>query len=284
MPLRPQHLWLPLLLLLAGCAGPSAQRPQAAHSETQLSPAQRQLRAAKLLRGAQAAASQGDLSGALPQYKEALRLYREQGDHAGQAAVHNDLGLMLYEARQHERAALVLEQVRDHARDSGEAVLQLEAHYNLGRAYDALGRLPDAERELAAALALAQQDREMLGLIYNARGNARRRADQMAPAIEDYQAAQQIWTNLLRPTFSAVALMNQGYCQVLSGQPQAALESMQRARQELEGEQGPERDALASHLEEMARLLQQDPPRARERVLELLGRAAPSAAGDVVKP
>jgi Tfp pilus assembly protein PilF len=77
--------------------------------------------------------------------------------------------------------------------------------------------------------------------------------------------------------------MNQGYCQVLSGQPQEALKSMQRASQELDGEQGPERDALASHLEEMARLLQRDPTRARQRVLELLGRAQPSAP-DAIKP
>jgi tetratricopeptide (TPR) repeat protein len=259
-----------LLLCAAACASERANAPPP-EVAAPLSEAQRELRATRALREAQRTALGGDLAAAIPLYKDALVHFEALGDPAGQAAVHNDLGLMLYEARQLPRARVALEQARDLARQSGQPQLLTEALYNLGRAYDALALPAEADAALGEALQGAQE-RELRALILNARGNARRRANQLAPALEDYQAAEALWGELLRPLYVGVARMNQGYCELLRGQPDAALDRFTQARDAIAQERGADRDALDLHLDELARLCAQDPARARARVLEILGR------------
>ena len=240
-PLR--WLWTTLPCLVWACTTPAPQgasvEPLPQETLRAASPAQKNVLALKKLRQAQGAVAEGRPEDALALYHQSLRLYEELGDKGAQAAVLSDLGLLHHEA----------------------------------------GQDPKAREELTRAVALAREakDGELEGLTLNARGNAQRRSNRLAPALEDYKAAAVLWAGRKNPSYTSVAWMNVGYCHALRQEPTEAAAAFQQALDALEGAPKAVQAELRPHLEGMMRLVQADPKRAKERVLELMGRkpAAP---------
>lgn len=236
------------------------------------------LRALKTLRRAQASMIAKKYREASSLYHEALKLYLDLEDLPAQAAIHNDLALMHNQAGEHTRARNTVVKALELAQQGNEPILVDEALYNLGLIEYTRGDDPSAEKNLSLALQSAQthQNTEIEGLAYNARGNSRRRTNNLAPAIDDYRNAAKIWGKLNRPRFAAIAWMNIGYCRALRTEPSKAALAFQNAIDLLKHKKGVEKDALTPHLEEMIRLVKADPEGAHKKVLKLLGRAPSS--------
>ena len=276
-PHRSAPVWAAVCIvavLLAGCPSAPTRSYDITDEPVNANPRQQDLRALKILRQAQTAASNGDAKEAVALYRQALALYETLGDFSAQAAIHNDLGLILRSAGALDRAAEILAAGLALAERGDEPTVRAEARYNLGLVEYERGNDKPAEAHLGAAIADAVTlgNRELEGLGLNARGNLRRRANNLAPAIDDYTAAARIWDEMARDQFAAIAWMNIGYCQILRGAPEAAATSFEAAAARLETTTGADHDALVPHLETLARTARTDPEKAREKVLRVLGR------------
>jgi tetratricopeptide (TPR) repeat protein len=263
-----------VVALTSGCPSAPSRSYEITDEPVKASPQQRELRALKILRQAQTAVGNGDAKDAVALYRQALTLYEELDDFAAQAAIHNDLGLILRSAGALDRAAEVLAAGLALAKKGDEATVVAEARYNLGLVEYERGNAAEAERHLGGAIedAVTLGNRELEGLGLNARGNLRRRANSLAPAIDDYTRAAAIWEEMSRSQFAAIAYMNIGYCEVLRGNGDAAAVAFEAAVTKLEGTTGADRDALVPHLETLSRTARTDPEKAREKVLRVLGR------------
>ena len=259
---------------LIACPGTPQRTYEITDEPVKASPRQRELRAMKIMRQAQSAASNGDAKESVALYRQALALFEELDDFAAQAAIHNDLGLILRSSGALDRAAEILTIGLDLAKKGNEPVVVAEARYNLGLVEYERGRDAAADKHLSAAIedGVTLANDELQGLGLNARGNLRRRSNNLAPAIDDYTRAANIWDKMGRTEFSAIAYMNIGYCAVLQGDGEAAGVAFDTAVIRLEGATGPDRDALVPHLETLSRTARTDPDQAREKVLRVLGR------------
>lgn len=277
---RPLAVWaafaaaLLAMLFLSACSSTPRRTYDISDEPVAATQQQRELRGLKILRQAQAAATNGDAKEAVALYKKALVVYEELEDFAAQASIHNDLGLILRAAGALDRSAQILSTGLALAKRGNEPVVTAEARYNLGLVEYERGKDADADKHLTGAIddAVTLNNRELLGLGYNARGNLRRRTNNLAPAVADYTKAADIWETMGREEFGAVAYMNIGYCQVLRGDGEAAAAAFERAVGLLEGTKGADRDALVPHLETLSRTARTDPEKAREKVLRVLGR------------
>jgi tetratricopeptide (TPR) repeat protein len=275
-PLR--WLWTTLPCLVWACTTPAPQgspiEPLPQETLRAASPAQKNVLALKKLRQAQGAVAENRPEDALALYHQSLRLYEELGDKGAQAAVLSDLGLLHHEAGQDPKAREELTRAVALAREAKEPKVLLEALYNLGLIQYAQGDDDATLVTMGEALGLAREakDGELEGLTLNARGNAQRRSNRLAPALEDYKAAAVLWAGRKNPSYTSVAWMNVGYCHALRQEPTEAAAAFQQALDALEGAPKAVQAELRPHLEGMMRLVQADPKRAKERVLELMGR------------
>ncbi|MEO1270739.1 MAG: tetratricopeptide repeat protein [Myxococcota bacterium] len=233
---------------------------------------QREVRALKILGRAQSAVIAGNAPEAMRLYKEALSIYASLNDHSAQAAIHNDLALLASNTGDYDAARELLEQALTLAAKGEEPTIEAEAHYNLGDVLYAQGDLTAAESTFTTTIERARtlNNAELLGLALNGRGNARRRQNNIVPAIDDYTAALVQWNILKRDDLAAVTLMNIGYGHVLRGEPDPAAQAFQEAIRRLEGAKPSKRAVLVPHLQELVRLVRRDPNAARERVLDIL--------------
>lgn len=274
---RPLLLGLSLLALLVGCTTPQPTRNRYDVPDD-MPPAttdpQKELRALKLMRLAQAAMIDGKAREAIDAFKEALALYKELGDFSAQAAIHNDLALILNAAGQHDRALELLQTAIDLGGKGDEPVVVIEALYNVGVVLYDKGDDKGADAAYTRSLEAARKgdNREMEGLSLNGRGNSRRRANSLAPAIDDYRGALAAWNELRRPVPAAVALQNIGYCHVLRGESSEAVNAFQQAIETFGDTQSADREILVPHLEDLIRRVKKDPNEAREKVLKVLGK------------
>lgn len=269
-----------LITASLACAGPGAERPAqsggAATEDLVVNPratdSQKELIALKLFRQAQATIAEGDAVGAVKLYRQSLKLYEDIGDTAAQAAIHNDLGLLLQRAGQFDKADAILAQAVVLARDSGEARVLAEAQLNLGRLQYERGQNDAAEMSLSDALKTEAQvdDKTLKAMALNARGNVRRRHGEHAAAIEDYTASVETWTSLSEDAFAAVAMMNIGYSQALLNQDDKAAQSFQRAIELFGDSPSAQRDLMVPHLERLIRLIKTQPDEARKQIGEAL--------------
>jgi len=273
----PRHLMaLALVLLVAACATPQPHTRYDVSGDiaTNATGPQREVRALKLLRLAQAAMLDGKARESIDLYKQALTIYKDLGDFSAQAAIHNDLGLILNAAGQYDRALDMLQAAVELGARGTEKVVVIEALYNVAVVlYD---KHDDAAAEPAYTRALdaarAEHNREMEGLALNGRGNTRRRANNLAPAIDDYKGALTVWNELRRPIPAAVALQNIGYSHLLRGESSEAINAFQQAINAFGDTQSADREVLVPHLEELMRMAKKSPDEAREKVLKVLGR------------
>ncbi len=265
-------------LALSGCAPEApARRAESLAPPPVSNDAQKDLFALKIFRQAQVAAQQGEAAEAVRLYRQALPIYEALGDFDAQAAIHNDLGLILRRAGQHDKAQAILTQAVELGRKGRSPEILAEALLNLGMILYDQGQDAAAEARLGDAIAAIDADAqvELRGLAHNARGNVRRKRDNLKGAIEDYQIAAGVWSELDRANFAAVAHMNIGYCQILDRQGQKAAATLQVAVDLLMSQRPPsaDREALVPHLEALIRHLKTDEAAARAKVLQALGRS-----------
>ncbi len=269
-----------LLCLAIACGGPQKPDPRYIPDDfpEEATDKQLDLRLIKILRQAQAAMLRGEQKEAFGLYKTALELAQKRKDFSAQGSIYNDLGLMLNAAGAHDKALATLNKALDASKKGPETTVVTEAHYNIGVVHYDMGNDPEAIQAFTQTLddAVRTDNTEMQGFALNARGNANRRSNALAPAMDDYQNALRIWNQLERTKFAAVASMNVGYCQVLRGKPEKAALAFQETINLMQNEKGPDRDALVPHMEEMIRLAKTDPKGARKKVLKVLGRAPAS--------
>ena len=123
-----------LVLTTAACATPKPQAVDFANDDIpdSATDAQRDLRALKGVRQAQAAMVAGKPSEAIAHYKQALAIYRELDDFAAQGAIHNDLALMVNAAGKGKRALELLDDAHALALKGSEPAVVVEALYNMG--------------------------------------------------------------------------------------------------------------------------------------------------------
>ncbi len=268
-------LMLGLASVACGTAPPKADKGPAggaAVDELFINPnandAQKGVQALKLFRQAQATASGGDPVAAVDLYRKALKLYEELDDAPAQAAIHNDLGLMLKAAGQLDKARGLLERAVSLAQKGTEPLILAEAQLNLGLVHYEMGQDDAAMMRLSDALASASKAKaaELQGLAYNARGNIHRRAGAHDKAIEDYRQATAAWTSLGRQDFAAVSVMNVGYCQVMQGKTDAAAVTLQGALDLLDKRSKADSGPLAPHIQDLIHLIKTDPAAARQKV------------------
>jgi tetratricopeptide (TPR) repeat protein len=280
-------VWIATVTVVVGLCGSACTTaaprsyPVSAQPE-KATPAQLEIRALKIMRQAQAAVASGDTKQAVVLYREALAAYEALGDFAAQAAVHNDLGLLLRSAGALDRAAEILTIGLALSRRGDEPTVIAEAAYNLGLVEYERGRDEAAAEHLtqAATDGEALRDPEIVGLSNNALGNLRRRQNDLTAAIARYTRAAQAWDELGRREFEAIAQMNIGYCHALRDEGELAASAFDRAAAMLESTTGANRDVLVPHLQELSRKARATPHEARQRVLHILGRdREPGATG-----
>ncbi len=278
-------VWIAFVAVLVGLWGSACTTaaPRAYPVSTEplnASPAQLELRALKIMRQAQAAVASGNAKAAVDLYREALSAYEALDDFAAQAAVHNDLGLLLRSAGALDRAAEILTIGLALSRRGDEPTVIAEAAYNLGLVEYERGRDDAAAEHLwqAATAGKEQRNPEIVGLSNNALGNLRRRQNDLTAAIAHYTRAAQVWDELGRREFEAIAQMNIGYCHALRDEGELAASAFDRAAAVLESTTGPDRDVLVPHLQELSRKARATPHEARQRVLHILGRDRESGA------
>lgn len=264
--------------VLAGCATtPTTQVDFAADDIPESATAeQRELRALKRVRQAQAAVIDGNAKKAVALFKAALEIYLQLDDFSAQAAIYNDLALMLNSAGKSERAAELLDKAQKLAARGSEPAIEVEALYNMGVVQYAMGHDALAESRYSTAFdaAVKTDNTEMQGLALNGRGNVRRKLGRLDEAVADYRAAIKRWATLGRHPEAAVGNMNVGYCLVLMAQPDKAAVAFQNAIDAFDHQQTADSAILIPHLEEMIRRVKTDPATARAKVLKLLGKAA----------
>ena len=268
-----------LLALLSGCVSShQASRSPAAIAEDTigegLSDSQKSIRALKVLRRAQQAAVSGEVKAARSLYKEALKLYVANNDFAAQAAIHNDLGLLAKGEGDLKTAQILIQKSEALASKGDAPVLRTEAMFNLAGVFYEAGQFKEAEAQFTETIAASAtlKQNALKGLATSGRGNVRRKQNQLTQAIDDYKAALIIWSALDRKQLAAITWMNIGYSLVLKGDDEGAANAFQETINTFQGVNTADSEVLVPHMEEMIRRLKQNPEKARERVLKILGR------------
>jgi len=132
---------------------------------------------------------------ALPFYEQALSLYRQVGDKAGEARTLNNIGGVYQDLNQSQKALRSLEQALSLSRQVGNKPGEATSLGNIGMIEESKSRLPQANQYLRAALTIVEDMREGLG------GSSRDKASFLESNIELYQ----VYINLLLKQNSPVS-------------------------------------------------------------------------------
>ena len=128
-------------------------------------------------------------------YREALRLRREIGDRAGISTTLIDLSSLLDETFGRSKEALpLLMEALDIARETGNKNLEARALNNLGAAYLAQGRYPDAQTNFEGALGIrekAKSPQETADTLHNL-GDTFTKMGRYGQALERYNSALEL--------------------------------------------------------------------------------------------
>src|SRR4051812_3836898 len=100
----------------------------------------------------------GEYQAASELFRTSAREYQLAGDDRGAAAAHAGLGLAQHRTGQHEAATESLLHALDRVRELGLTSLQAHVHNGLASTYLALEQADEAEKHLAAGIALAEAD------------------------------------------------------------------------------------------------------------------------------
>lgn len=132
-----------------------------------------------------------DLNRAQNQCQEALKLYQQSGDQAGQARALDELGLVALQRKRTADALSWFAQAFNAARAAGERTREALILEHLSRAYAAANQRPEALHAGQQALTLYRENTQPRGesrtLIFL--GNLHQASGQSGPAIQSYQQA-----------------------------------------------------------------------------------------------
>jgi CHAT domain-containing protein/Tfp pilus assembly protein PilF len=132
-----------------------------------------------------------DLDGAIGEYRRALELHHELGDHADEAVITDDLGVALHLRGRYDEAAAFFDRSLAAWRPEDGRVRKALTLLNRGYLYRAVGEADLAGEQFHEALALFRQekDRDHEAITLNALGILARDAGQPAAALNPLQSA-----------------------------------------------------------------------------------------------
>jgi tetratricopeptide (TPR) repeat protein len=96
----------------------------------------------------------GDGQTALSYYEQALPIFREVGDRAGEAKTLNNIGAVYYARRDGQAALFYFEQALPIRREVGDRAGEAVTRYNIAMVHRDAGRLSEAIAELDLVVAL----------------------------------------------------------------------------------------------------------------------------------
>ncbi|HEY9833914.1 MAG TPA: tetratricopeptide repeat protein [Stenomitos sp.] len=168
---------------------------------------------------------------ALQSFQQALSIYKEIGDHFGEAASLRGLGIRYYFLGQYQKAIEFYQQSLAIEREIGNRQGEAKSLNNLGAAYDSLGQYQKAIEFHQQSLAIAREvgDRIGEGSSLGNLGNAYNSLGQYQKAIEFHQQSLAIAREVGDRNGEANSLGNLGAAYDSLGQYQKAIEFHQQS-------------------------------------------------------
>jgi tetratricopeptide (TPR) repeat protein/transcriptional regulator with XRE-family HTH domain len=187
--------------------------------------------------------------------QQALDLYGQLGDHAGQARVHGNFSFIADRQAQYEETIDHLQQSLALLRTTGDEAGQGAALSNLGWSYAHLGDHEQALDYCRQALALQQRINDHPGEAYSwdSIGYIHHQLGQYDEATDCYQHALRLWRDAGDRYCESETLTHLGDLQQGAGDPTAARATWQQALAILDDLDHPEAERVRERLDAMDR-------------------------------
>lgn len=213
----------------------SAAVPSASSSPT---PTQTQ-KAGDVLAHARQLYSEEGARAALPEFEQALALFRKEGDRKGEAITIGLIGNCYKKFGEHQKALDYLQRALAMKRELGDRVEEGKTLSHLGLLYWEMSQYPQAIDHFNKAIAIGHNlgdrileasARNNLGLVYDELGDYRRSLEEYNHALELYRLAQsQLGTNATIERGISDAIGNLGGDRLLLGEYAEALRYYQQS-------------------------------------------------------
>jgi tetratricopeptide (TPR) repeat protein len=141
----------------------------------------------------------GEVAEAMRLYQDALKMYEEVGDRAGQATTLNNIGMVYYGTGQPDKALEYYQQALPITEEVGDRAGQASTLNNIGMVYYGTGQPAQALEYYQQALPLMEQvgnragesvTRYNLAMIYRVQGKLREAAEELKQVVQLDQLVQ----------------------------------------------------------------------------------------------
>jgi CHAT domain-containing protein/tetratricopeptide (TPR) repeat protein len=204
----------------------------------------------------------GEMTRAILTYKQEAAAWHALGELRGE--IHALDGLVLVARRLHDRREQIeaSRQLTVLYERAGDAARQAESLVDLGEALLELDRRRPAQEAFREALRLVARapDEETEARAWNALANACQREGQLDQAREGFERSLVLWRRLGRSQSEAITRANLAFLLAELGEPQLALDELERARGSLPVPPSPDDEAflLTREVDTLIRLNRQD--------------------------